>query len=217
MQGWSYSGARMINLSGPHIVPGPTLPHTEHCSGCQPSLAQSWDNEEWQQQPAAWCNIQHLQELRASSRGGKYLMGMLWLIFQITGPDINIRGWGDGHKISPVFNWDVLPIKTNLWHLMFFEDHVLREFNDWTAHNFMGYELWAEMMSFCFPPASNPTISNFLQPALNGNQALNWIHKYLTFLSGITKNYKNLPGISNKTVFKCELWCYKWGIMLLIF
>ena len=82
---------------------------------------------------------------------------------------------------------------------------------------FYGLRIVSQMMSFCFPPASNPTISNFLQPALNGTQALNWIHKYLTFLSGITKNYKNQPRISNRTVFKCELWCYKWGIMLLIF
>ena len=82
---------------------------------------------------------------------------------------------------------------------------------------FYGLRIVSQMMSFCFPLASNPTISNFLQPALNGNQALNWIHKYLTFLYGITKNYKNQPRIFNKTVFKCELWCYKWGIMLLIF
>ena len=174
--GWQTSLAPILSPRS-HIT---TYRHTEHCSvlssGSRPSVFVLRDNEEWQQQPGAWCNIQHLLELWASSRGGKYLMGMLWLIFQITGPDINIRGRGDGHKISFMLDWDVLPIKTNLWHFMYFEPHVLREFNDWTAHNFMGYELWARWWVFVFlSPQTRPLAIFFNQLSMETKHLIGFI------------------------------------------
>ena len=157
-------------------------------------------------------------------------MGMLWLIFQITGPDINIRGWGEGHKISFMSDWDVLPIKTNLWHLMSWcqlcqlTTFGETRFNDWrlcsappqhdSLPNFMGYELWCWIMNrFCFPLAPNRTISNFLQTGHNGAHALKGIHKYLTFLRSITKTRPIADTLAEEkiqnTVLYNDLWCPK--------
>ena len=108
---------------------------------------------------------------------------MLYLIFQMTGQDINIRGsGGQGRQICFIVNWDALPIKATLWNFMYFEHHVRFPRVQRLAGTILWVRSWEPDYKFLFSYCLQPSLAIFSKQLSMEAKHLMGFEKYLTGL-----------------------------------